>query len=152
MRLKAFSILFFSIFNLLFSQEQLNGIILDNDTNLPLENVTVFNSAINQVSYSNDDGSFEIILNSPESEIIFFLEGYNIISDFYSYSEKPIEVKLIPKIEELSEVVVRANLKRIFQIKKMEDIVGTRIYAGKKNEVILLDVSMANLASNNANL
>ena len=150
MRLKAFSILFFSIFNLLFSQEQLNGIILDNDTNLPLENVTVFNSDINQVSYSNDDGSFEIILNSPESEIIFFLEGYNIISDFYSYSEKPIEVKLIPKIEELSEVVVRANLKRIFQIKKMEDIVGTRIYAGKKNEVILLDVSMANLASNNA--
>jgi len=150
MRLKVFSILFFSIFNLLFSQEQLNGIILDNDTNLPLENVTVFNSDINQVSYSNDDGSFEIILNSPESEIIFFLEGYNIISDFYSYSEKPIEVKLIPKIEELSEVVVRANLKRIFQIKKMEDIVGTRIYAGKKNEVILLDVSMANLASNNA--
>ena len=150
MRLKAFSILFFSIFNLLFSQEQLNGIILDNDTNLPLENVTVFNSDINQVSYSNDDGSFEIKLNSPESEIIFFLEGYNIISDFYSYSEKPIEVKLIPKIEELSEVVVRANLKRIFQIKKMEDIVGTRIYAGKKNEVILLDVSMANLASNNA--
>ena len=150
MRLKVFSILFFSIFNLLFSQEQLNGIILDNDTNLPLENVTVFNSDINQVSYSNDDGYFEIILNSPESEIIFFLEGYNIISDFYSYSEKPIEVKLIPKIEELSEVVVRANLKRIFQIKKMEDIVGTRIYAGKKNEVILLDVSMANLASNNA--
>ena len=73
MRLKVFSILFFSIFNLLFSQEQLNGIILDNDTNLPLENVTVFNSDINQVSYSNDDGSFEIILNSPESEIIFFL-------------------------------------------------------------------------------
>ena len=58
MRLKVFSILFFSIFNLLFSQEQLNGIILDNDTNLPLENVTVFNSDINQVSYSNDDGYF----------------------------------------------------------------------------------------------
>ena len=45
---------------------------------------------------------------------------------------KLIEVKLIPKIEELSEVIVRANLKRIFQIKRMEDVVGTRIYAGKK--------------------
>ena len=150
MRLKVFSILFLSFFNVLFSQEQLTGIVLDSDTNLPLENVTVFNSDINQVSYSNYDGSFEIILNNPESEIIFFLEGYNLKSDFYSKSDESIEVKLIPRIEELSEVIVRANLKRIFQIKRMEDVVGTRIYAGKKNEVILLDVSMANLASNNA--
>ena len=150
MRLKVFSILFLSIFNVLFSQEQLTGIVLDNNTNIPLENVTVYNSDTNQVSYSNEDGSFEIILNNLDSEIIFFLEGYNLKSDFYSDSDKSIEVKLIPKIEELSEVIVRANLKRIFQIKRMEDVVGTRIYAGKKNEVILLDVSMANLASNNA--
>ena len=150
MRLKVFSIFIFSIFNLLYPQDQLTGIILDNNSGLPLENVTVFNSDTNQISYSDNKGSFEIILTNPESEIVFFLEGYNLISDFYSDSAELIEVKLIPKIEELSEVIVRANLKRIFQIKRMEDVVGTRIYAGKKNEVILLDVSMANLASNNA--
>ena len=61
-----------------------------------------------------------------------------------------VTLKLIPKIEELNEVVVRGNLKKIFQIKRMEDVEGTRIFAGKKNEVILIDVSMANLASNNA--
>ena len=150
MRLKVFSIFIFSVFNLLYPQDQLTGIILDNNSGLPLENVTVFNSDTNQISYSDNKGSFEIILTNPESEIVFFLEGYNLVSDFYSDSEELIEVKLIPKIEELSEVIVRANLKRIFQIKRMEDVVGTRIYAGKKNEVILLDVSMANLASNNA--
>ena len=150
MRLKVFSIFIFSIFNLLYPQDQLTGIILDNNSGLPLENVTVFNSDTNQISYSDNKGSFEIILTNPESEIVFFLEGYNLISGFYSDSAELIEVKLIPKIEELSEVIVRANLKRIFQIKRMEDVVGTRIYAGKKNEVILLDVSMANLASNNA--
>tara|TARA_B100000900_G_scaffold142593_2_gene120853 strand:+ start:2383 stop:4797 length:2415 start_codon:yes stop_codon:yes gene_type:complete len=150
MRLKVFSLVFLSSFSLLLSQEQLNGIILDDSTDLPLENVTVFNSDTNQISYSNNNGYFEIILNNPESEIVFFLEGYNLVSNFYSTGEEQISIKLIPKLEELSEVVVRANLKRIFQIRRMEDVVGTRIYAGKKNEVILLDVSMANLASNNA--
>mgnify|MGYP002004454602 FL=1 len=150
MRLKVFSLIFLSSFSLLLSQEQLNGIILDDSTDLPLENVTVFNSDTNQISYSNNNGYFEIILNNPESEIVFFLEGYNLVSNFYSAGEEQISIKLIPKLEELSEVVVRANLKRIFQIRRMEDVVGTRIYAGKKNEVILLDVSMANLASNNA--
>ena len=150
MRLKVFSLVFLSSFSLLLSQEQLNGIILDDSTDLPLENVTVFNSDTNQISYSNNNGYFEIILNNPESEIVFFLEGYNLVSNFYSAGEEQISIKLIPKLEELSEVVVRANLKRIFQIRRMEDVVGTRIYAGKKNEVILLDVSMANLASNNA--
>ena len=48
MRLKVFSILFFSIFNLLYPQDQLTGIILDNNSGLPLENVTVFNSDTNQ--------------------------------------------------------------------------------------------------------
>ena len=40
--------------------------------------------------------------------------------------------------------------KKIFQIKRMQDYEGTSVFAGKKNEVILLDLSMANLASNNA--
>ena len=54
------------------------------------------------------------------------------------------------RIEELSEVTVRANKKKVFQIKRMKDFEGTSVFAGKKNEVILLELSMANLASNNA--
>ena len=100
MRLKVFSIFIFSIFNLLYPQDQLTGIILDNNSGLPLENVTVFNSDTNQISYSDNKGSFEIILTNPESEIVFFLEGYNLISDFYSDSAELIEVKLIPKTHE----------------------------------------------------
>jgi Fe(3+) dicitrate transport protein len=81
------------------------------------------------------------------------MEGYALLTKLYSpqaSGSKDVTLKLIPKIEELNEVVVRGNLKKIFQIKRMEDVEGTRIYAGKKNEVILIDVSMANLASNNA--
>jgi len=153
MRLKVFKILFIFFINPLFSQEKISGVILSDSNNLPLENVTIFNSDTNEISYSDLNGNFSMTINNIDSEINFFLEGYNLLTKLYSPQSgdlKKIEIKLTPKIEELNEVVVRGNLKKIFQIKRMEDVEGTRIFAGKKNEVILIDVSMANLASNNA--
>ena len=154
MKLRAFNILLILICNNLMSQASLDGIILDINSDLPLVNVTVFNSNTNEISYSDINGNFKIDIYSNETEVVFYLEGYNLLSNLYnpnlSVLNESRKIRLIPKVETLSEVIVRANLKKIFQIKRMEDIEGTRIYAGKKNEVILLDVSMANLASNNA--
>ena len=153
MKLKVFKILFILCIYPLFSQEKISGVILNDSNNLPLENVTIFNSDTNEISYSDLDGNFSMTIYNIDSEINFFLEGFNLLTKLYSPETedlKDIEIRLIPKIEELNEVVVRGNLKKIFQIKRMEDVEGTRIFAGKKNEVILIDVSMANLASNNA--
>ena len=47
-------------------------------------------------------------------------------------------------------MVVKANNQKIFQLSKLKDVEGTAIYAGKKSEVISMDLSMANLASNNS--
>ena len=153
MKLKAFKILIILCFNSLFSQENLSGVIISESTSLPLENVTIFNSDTNEISYSDYEGKFTISINNIDSEINFFLEGYNLLSEIFSpqvSESNNVTIRLVPRIEELNEVVVRSNLKKIFQIKRFQDVEGTRIYAGKKNEVILIDVSMANLASNNA--
>ena len=153
MKLKVFEILIILSFNSLLSQENLTGVIISESTNLPLENVTIFNSETNEISYSDSEGKFIISINNIDSEINFFLEGYSLLSEIFGpqvLESNNVTIRLAPRIEELNEVVVRANLKKIFQIKRFQDIEGTRIYAGKKNEVILIDVSMANLASNNA--
>ena len=153
MRLKVFKILIILCFNSLFSQENLSGVVISESTNLPLENVTIFNSETNEISYSDSEGKFIISINNIDSEINFFLEGYNLLSEIFGpqvLDSNNVTIRLAPRIEKLNEVVVRANLKKIFQIKRFQDVEGTRIYAGKKNEVILIDVSMANLASNNA--
>ena len=153
MKLKAFKILIILCFNSLSSQENLSGVIISESTSLPLENVTIFNSDTNEISYSDYEGKFTISINNIDSEINFFLEGYNLLSEIFSpqvSESNNVTIRLVPRIEELNEVVVRSNLKKIFQIKRFQDVEGTRIYAGKKNEVILIDVSMANLASNNA--
>ena len=70
MRSRAFNILLILICNNLMSQEALVGIILDNNSDLPLVNVTVFNSNTNQVSYSDINGNFKMDINSNDH---FFL-------------------------------------------------------------------------------
>ena len=136
MKLKAFNILLILICNNLMSQASLDGIILDINSDLPLVNVTVFNSNTNEISYSDINGNFKIDIYSNETEVVFYLEGYNLLSNLYNPSLSVLnesrKIRLIPKVETLSEVIVRADLKKIFQIKRMEDIEGTRIYAGKK--------------------
>ena len=47
-------------------------------------------------------------------------------------------------------MVIKGQKIREFQLKRLRDVEGTEIYSGKKTEVILVDQSMANLASNNA--
>ena len=53
-------------------------------------------------------------------------------------------------IQNLDEVEVIARNTKIFTLKRLADYKGTSVYAGKKNEVILVQESLANLASNNA--
>ena len=102
MKLKAFNILLILICNNLMSQESLVGIILDNNSNSPLVNVTVFNSNTNEISYSDIDGNFKIDINSNETEVVFYLEGYNLLSNLYnpnlSVLNESIKIRLIPKV------------------------------------------------------
>jgi len=64
MKLKVFKILIILSFNSLFSQENLSGVIISESTNLPLENVTIFNSETNEISYSDSEGKFIISINN----------------------------------------------------------------------------------------
>jgi len=52
--------------------------------------------------------------------------------------------------EQLNEVEIKARKAKAFELSRLKDVEGTAIYAGKKTEVVLVDQSMANLASNNA--
>ena len=53
-------------------------------------------------------------------------------------------------MQQLSEVQLNVRKKKIFALKRLKDVEETAIYAGKKTEVVLVEQSMANLASNNA--
>jgi Fe(3+) dicitrate transport protein len=61
-----------------------------------------------------------------------------------------LEVVFTPKIQVLSEVVLNAKKTKVFELKRLKDVEGTTINAGRKTEVVLVEQSMANLASNNS--
>ena len=83
--------------------------------------------------------------------LIYLLIGSQFIEkeiDIKPNTEINIFFKKQTKI--LSEVIIKGQKIKEFQLKRLKDVEGTSIYAGKKTEVILVDQSMANLASNNA--
>ena len=145
-----FNIVFLIFINFCLGQEKVSGYVLDEDTNLPLNNVAIYDNNSDQIYYSDSDGYFEFIKNKNTVEIVFFIEGYILLSKQLDEDNVNLNIKLSSRVEKLNEVVVRANKKKIFQIRRMKDFEETSVFAGKKNEVILLELSMANLASNNA--
>ena len=76
---------------------------------------------------------FLILLKRKEQLKLFFIEGYNLFSKPLGDDNNNLIIKLNSKIEQLDEVVVRAN-KKIFQIKRMQDYEGTSVFAGKKTK------------------
>ena len=145
-----FNIVFLIFINLCLGQDKVSGYVLDEDTNLPINNVAIYDNNSDQIYYSDSDGYFEFIKNKNTVEIVFFIEGYILLSKQLDEDNVNLDIKLSSRVEQLNEVVVRANKKKIFQIRRMKDFEETSVFAGKKNEVILLELSMANLASNNA--
>jgi len=133
-----------------FSQTNYSGKVIDKLTKSPLANVSVYNSTENKLSKTNSDGLFHLVIESNNTEILFYIEGYNLKSVIFSGNKNYSIIELNSQIEKLDEVIVRANKKKVFQIERLKDFEETYVYAGKKNEVILMDLSMANLASNNA--
>ena len=145
-----FNIVFLIFINFCLGQDKVSGYVLDEDTNLPINNVAIYDNNSDQIYYSDSDGYFEFIKNKNTVEIVFFIEGYILLSKQLDEDNVNLDIKLSSRVEQLNEVVVRANKKKIFQIRRMKDFEETSVFAGKKNEVILLELSMANLASNNA--
>ena len=86
-RLKGFSLILIFIYTSAFSQIKVSGYIYDEITDLGINNVSVFNPETNDITYSNRDGYYEIILNSYNTEISFYLEGYNLYTKIFKSDE-----------------------------------------------------------------
>lgn len=132
------------------AQSRVSGFVYDEVSGSPIENVAIFDNYNDKTFYSDLNGYFDFNVNKNSVEIIFYSEGYRVLIKNIESNSTSLIINLSSKVEELNEVIVRANRKKIFQIKRMKDYEGTYVYAGKKNEVILLELSMANLASNNS--
>jgi Fe(3+) dicitrate transport protein len=150
-RLKDFSIylifLFFCIGS--FAQNKISGIITD-ENGKRLTAVEIYNKTSNMKAFTDASGVFEIDLTKAGSfDFVFFKEGYSIVEQNNITTGSTLTIALT-KIINLTAVIIKKQNAKIFALRKLGDIEGTAIYAGKKTEVISVSKLTANKATNNA--
>lgn len=134
-------------------QHQISGYITDAETGEPIEDVDIYDNAAGKSYVSNEEGYFEIN-NLPYGNynLFFFKLGYEIINRTIILDTKNsnfnFEMKKLSR--EMSDLAVVQQRDRTFAVKRLREVEGTSVYAGKKNEVISLGQMVVNTSSNNA--
>jgi len=151
MKLKVFSLFILIFTTSIFSQNSVKCLVTLEDEKQSDIEIKVYEKNIGYITQAKINVPFVLDFDSSRIELIFVLDGFPSINkpvDFENNKQALITVKFIA--EQLSEVILSAKRKEVFLLKRMDDFEKTEIYAGKKNEVILIEQSMGNLASNNS--
>ncbi|WP_445736677.1 TonB-dependent receptor domain-containing protein [Mariniflexile sp.] len=152
MTLKDFKIILALIFSVsVFAQKTVSGTVTFSENSKPIANVHVYDKASGLLATTDTSGYFQFQTSKKEMTLVFFSFEYNV-EEITVQTETTSTLNMVLKdlTQNLSEVEVTARKQRIFELKRLKDVEETAIYAGKKTEVILVEQSMANLASNNA--
>lgn len=130
------------------------GRILDANSQIPIEGVSVYLENTNEVVETNKEGMFvfEKVLDKLLSFTIY-KENYTSKTEVLNLNESGNEdvVILLEKLNlEIDEVEITAKVGTEFGVRKLRNVEGTAIYAAKKSEVIEIQNIVANQATNNA--
>ena len=155
MKLKAFKILLITFLintSVVSSQNILEVLINTPDKDFENETVEIYNKNTGFMGVVKIGKVYEFNLkNSNPTSIIVISMNYPLIEkDIDPQKDLKISILLPSRVQNLSEVVIIARKKRIFQLRRLKDFEGTSVFAGKKSEVINLNGSLANLAGNNS--
>ena len=152
MRLKVFYRILFciSIFsNSLFSQVDFSGYVLEDITGSAISNVKIYSDSRGLLTITDDRGYFSFTRNN-DSILTFYSENYFVYEQDVNQLKSSDLIYLKPLVENLDEIEIIVRNEKVFSLERLSAVEGTSIFEGKKSEVILVDQSMANLASNNS--
>ena len=153
MKLRVFRIFIFVSLLSVYSNasNKVFGTISEEGSNTKISNVSIYDNDSGLLAISDSKGYYEFYSESDTLSLFYYLEGRPFIEkQILLDNDYNIDIVFPVFIEELSEVVVTTINRKTFELKRLNDVVGTSLYAGKKSEVILVNQSMANLASNNS--
>ncbi|MCB4808112.1 TonB-dependent receptor [Tamlana sp. 62-3] len=150
MTLKDFKFIIALIFSVsAFSQQNVTGVVTFQEK--PVNAVNVYDKDSGLLAITDATGTFKFSTDKIKLTLVFYASEYEIKEVIINAKQaNNLKIELYSLATELSEVVVNANKRKAFELKRLNDVEETAIYAGKKTEVVLIDQSMANLASNNA--
>ncbi len=109
---------------------------------------------LERLEITNNEGAFLIEnLTAGTYTIVVFAYEFEIIEQDVTINGNtefnPVMNPL--KVQNLSEVVITQKREEIFALKQLKKVDGTAIYAGKKNEVVLLTIYCKSIKTNVSN-
>ncbi|MCB9245658.1 MAG: TonB-dependent receptor [Flavobacteriales bacterium] len=134
------------------AQVLLRGVVIDERNSDPLRFVELFETRSGEMQLTNKSGQFEFAV-SPDMDHVFLvsMNGYESRQIRIRTSrDTSLVIELSSISSDLSEVVIQQKRENDFALRQLKPVQGTAIYAGKKSEVVLMDLKVGNLASNNA--
>lgn len=133
------------------AQHKLSGRILDSNSEEPIDYIQIFDTTSGKETTSDSNGYFELEnLKAGLHTIVFYNDDYAWYEKTFVINEDKIVTVKVEKYNQLSEVVIQAKRRAIFDLKRAKDVEGTSIYAGKKNEVVLVSQMVGNKSNSNA--
>ena len=134
------------------SQNKLEVIINTPDEGFENETVEIYlkNIGFMGVVQIGEVYKFNLKNNNPTSIIIISMNHPLIEKDIDPKKDFKISILLPSRVQNLSEVIINARKKRVFELRRLKDFEGTYVFAGKKSEVINMNESLANLSGNNS--
>lgn len=134
------------------AQNILSGKVISSENGTPVPDAEIYNKTLGELTMADENGKFRIqgLAEGMYDFAVFSYQHEVIEQQILISGEQQIVFTLTPLSENLSEVVLVLRREKIFALRKLKDVEGTAIYAGKKSEVIAMDKLTANLAANNA--
>ena len=153
MRSKVFNLFILLVLSLpATAQFKITGKVVNKETGQAIELAQVYNKTTNTLINTDIRGEFELSeLAAGDYELVVFSYEYQVMERVVSLTKDlDLRFALEQLGRDLTEVVVSQQREEIFGITRLRPVEGTAIYAGKKNEVVLVDQTVGNLAANNA--
>ena len=154
MRSKAFNtfLLFVLTASSLMGQYRIKGKVNKADNGQPIELAQVYLKSANVLTDTDVEGNFEFKDLKPGLyELVVFSFGFKKqehVIDLQADTNLTFDMEVLG--QELTAVEINQQREEVFNITRLRPVEGTAIYAGKKNEVVLVSQTVGNLAANNA--
>ena len=150
MKLRILVVFLLFLQSVTFSQYKISGVVVSDD-NRPINKVRIYDETGGLLAQTGILGKFKFFTKKEALQLIIYVEEYQLKNVYLQLKDfANLKVTLNTFSQNLSEIQIKARTAKVFELKRLKDVEGTSIFAGKKTEVVLVNQSAANLASNNA--
>ena len=128
-----------------------NGYIKDANSKNIIAAAEIYDLSGSLLSIANKEGYFNFNTSLRSLDLVIFTSDYKVKQKRLQTKDSLFVNILLETLSiKLKSIDINEKRKSLFALERLDDVVGTSIYAGKKTEVILISKSNASLALNNA--